>query len=241
MIPVRRKQRWLKDAFRIAIVAAIFGTTAYLLSLPQVRAEFFDVDHVRSLIRAHGPGGILLFISLTALAIGFGVPRLWVSALAGGLFGAVLGTVVGQIASMLGAIITFSIARLLLRSVVVRRMPSQLRVWYDRFNKHGFFWLFYIRLFPFANATVTNVIGGVAQVSFWTFLVATFLGYLPETLIFAIFGSSAAKKDALQFFIALVALIVFLGVERLWQYARKRRERAAQEERTSDSQGVEEA
>ncbi|MGC8841343.1 MAG: TVP38/TMEM64 family protein [Candidatus Sumerlaeaceae bacterium] len=240
MTPSKPKQRWLKDALRILLVAAIFGTTAYVLSLPQVRTEFFDVAHVRNLIQSRGQTGLLLFIAVAALVIGLGVPRLWVSALAGGLFGASMGTVVGQLASILGAIITFYIARFILRSVLVRRMPPRMRVWYDRINRRGFFWLFYIRLFPFANATVTNLIGGVSQVSLGTFLIATFLGYLPETIIFAIFGSSAAKKDSVQFAIAFGALVVFLAIERTWQYLRKRRGALAQEEELAETQNLEE-
>jgi len=225
-----RTKRLLKDLGRVALVAGIFGATAYVLSLPHVREQVLDIDHVRTSLRQSGPWGLLLFTLVSGLAVGLGVPRLWVSAFAGALFGAVLGTIVGQLASMCGAIITFYIARLLLRSVLLRRMPDRLRVWYDRFNKHGFFWLFYIRLFPFANATVTNLVGGVSQVSLKTFLLATFLGYLPETIIFAVFGSSAAKSDYVQFAIALIALLVFLVFERSWQYVRNRRKTIAEPE-----------
>jgi uncharacterized membrane protein YdjX (TVP38/TMEM64 family) len=201
-----------------------------VLSLPHVREQVLDIDHVRASLRQSGQWGLLLFTLVSGLAVGLGVPRLWVSAFAGALFGAVLGTIVGQLASMCGAIITFYIARLLLRSVLLRRMPDRLRVWYDRFNKHGFFWLFYIRLFPFANATVTNLVGGVSQVSLKTFLLATFLGYLPETIIFAVFGSSAAKSDYVQFAVALVAILIFLVFERSWQYVRNRRKTIAEPE-----------
>ncbi|MCX7625559.1 MAG: VTT domain-containing protein [Candidatus Sumerlaeaceae bacterium] len=218
----QHRKRLVKDAIRVAIVCAIFGATAYVLSIPHVREEILDIAHVRNSLRAAGPAGMLFFIGISGLAVGFGVPRLWVSALAGGLYGAILGTVTGQVASMIGAIITFYIARLLLRSVLLRRMPAKMYVWYERFNKHGFFWLFYIRLFPFANATVTNLVGGVSQVSLRTFLLATFLGYLPETAIFAVFGSSAAKKDYVQFAVAFAALVAFLTIERFWQYLRKR-------------------
>ncbi len=219
----QKHPRLLKDLLRVAVVGILFGTVAYLLSLPSVREQYLDIGHIRAWLRNRGWWGIAEFTLVCSLATGLGVPRLWVSALAGGLFGAVLGTVIGQTASILGAVITFTIARIMLRSVVLRRMPPAMRIWYDRFNKHGFFWLFYIRLFPFANATVTNILGGVSQVSLGTFLAATFLGYLPETVIFAIFGSSAAKKDALQFSIAFGAFLIFLLAELTWQFLRRRR------------------
>jgi uncharacterized membrane protein YdjX (TVP38/TMEM64 family) len=225
--PKRKLHRLLKDLARVLTVVVIFGTTAYVLSLPAVREQYLDVAHAREYLRTQGNAGIITFTAVTAVATGLGVPRLWISALAGALFGATMGTAVAQVASLLGAIITFYIARILLRSVVLRRMPERLHVWYERFNTHGFFWLFYIRLFPFANATVTNMIGGVSKVSLTTFLAATFLGYLPETLIFAIFGSSAVKKDAVQFGIAVAALAVFLLAERMWQYFRKRARRSS--------------
>jgi uncharacterized membrane protein YdjX (TVP38/TMEM64 family) len=219
----RNISRTLKDIARVFLLLAIFGLTAYVLSIPSVKQELFDINRTRALILGRGFTGTLLFVLISGLAVGLGVPRLWVSALAGGLFGAFAGTCVGQLASILGAIITFYVSRYLLRSIVIRRMPERFRVWYDRFNRHGFFWLFYIRLFPFANATVTNIVGGVSQVSFKTFLAATFLGYLPETVIFAMFGSSAAKQNWLQFAIAFTLLLLFLAGERLWQRSRRKR------------------
>lgn len=214
--------RWVRDTIRILLVLTIFGTVAFFASLPSVR-EFFSIEHLRRDFQERGLTGYLIFISVGGLAVGLGIPRLWVSAIAGGLYGAVLGSTLGQIASMIGAVITFYIARILLRDIVLRRMPARMRIWYQRFNENGFRWLFYIRLFPIANATVTNLVGGISQVTFLQFLLATFLGYLPETIIFAVFGSSAAKKDYVQFAVAAVCLVLFIVGERLYQRYRKLR------------------
>ena len=165
--------------------------------------------------RLHGYGwyGGIVFIAFAGLFTGVGVPRLWISVLAGGFYGAVLGTAVGHFSSLLGATLNFFIARWFLRGPVIRRMPARLKVWYERFNRNGFKYLLYMRLFPLSNATVTNTVGGVSKMTFPHFIAATFIGYLPLTIVFAIFGSSAAKQNYWQLLIGAAIFVTVLTVE----------------------------
>src|ERR1043166_5935448 len=165
------------DIARVLVVVAVFAVIAVILERPYVRRELFDLDRIRSRVQSLGWAGTLVFIIGGGVVTGIGVPRLWISAAAGTLFGAILGTVAGHAASMIGATLNFYIARLLLRGPISRRMPARLRIWYDRFGQNGFRWLLYMRLFPLSNATVTNVVGGVSQMRYRDFFLATFVGY----------------------------------------------------------------
>jgi hypothetical protein len=56
--------------------------------------------------------------------------------------------------------------------------------------------------------------------SIWAFLGATFIGYLPLTLVFAIFGSSAAKRSWTQLLAGVAIFVAVLGAERFYQWRR---------------------
>jgi len=90
-------------------------------------------------------------------------------------------------------------------------MPAKMKFWCDRFGENGFRWLLYMRLFPLSNATFTNTVGGISPMRLREFLGATFLGYLPLTVVFALFGSSAAKKSWAQLAVAAVILVAVLA------------------------------
>jgi uncharacterized membrane protein YdjX (TVP38/TMEM64 family) len=214
-MPQHSRRKTLSDAVRIALVLAFFLALGYVLSLEPVRAELFDVERHRRRVDEHGFLGALVFIGAAGLLTGLGVPRLWISVAAGGLFGAVVGIILGHFSSLLGATLNFLIARWILRGPIKRRMPDRMKVWYQRFNRHGFRNLLYLRLFPLSNATVTNVIGGVSSMRYRDFIAATFIGYLPLTIVFAVFGSSAAKQQGWQFAVGAVLLVILTLAEKV--------------------------
>ena len=207
------KDKRLSDLARLLGVLVFFAALGYLLSRDEVRRVFFDITAMRERLRAYGWYGGFVFIAFAGLFTGVGIPRLWISVLAGGFYGAVLGTVIGHLSSLLGATLNFFIARWFLRGPVIRRMPARLKVWYERFNRRGFKYLLYMRLFPLSNATVTNTVGGVSRMTFPHFIAATFIGYLPLTIVFAIFGSSAAKQNYWQLLIGAAIFVTVLTVE----------------------------
>lgn len=209
------RRKAASDAARMALVLLFFVALGYVLSLEPVRSELFDIERHRRRVDEHGVTGALVFIGLAGLLTGFGVPRLWISVAAGGLFGAAIGTILAHFASLLGATLNFLIARWILRGPIKRRMPAKMKVWYERFNRHGFRNLLYLRLFPLGNATVTNVVGGVSSMRYRDFLGATFIGYLPLTVIFAVFGSSAAKQKWWQFAVGAALLVALTIIERV--------------------------
>ncbi|MDX2175570.1 MAG: VTT domain-containing protein [Candidatus Sumerlaeia bacterium] len=222
-----KKKSPAKDALRVVLVVAIFVAVAYFLRHPWVQEHLFDIAKLREDIDSLGPWGTVAFALGTALATGLGFPRLWAAGVAGTLFGALEGTAVALAGSILGALITFFLGRSILRGPIKRRMPSRLRPWYDRFSQNGFRWVLYIRLFPLSNATVVNLVCGASKVKAGEFLAATAIGYLPFTLAFALFGSSAAKQSPDQ--LALGALMFGLVLGSRWIYKAVRRRRDARD------------
>ncbi len=194
-----RKKTAGKDITRIILVGLSFLGIAAALNNSYVQSQLFDIEVLRQQIQAGGLKSALLFIVAGSLVNAVGIPRLWICAAAGSLYGAIDGAAVGLIASLAGSTINFLVGRSMLRGPSKRNLPRRLQHWYTAFNDHGFRAILYLRLFPLTNATLTNLMGGASQMRFRDYFAATAIGYLPFTIAFATLGSSAAKQNGWQF------------------------------------------
>ncbi len=206
----------LRDVAKIALLTAVVVALALLFKSEAVRS-FFDIEAWRTTLQqGHFAGGrtgaALLFILCGGAAITLGMPRIWIAALGGAVYGAVLGSVLALFAALIGAAIVYHVGRFFLRDVVNRRVGGRLEVWRDRFRENGFWWVLYGRLFPFSNSTAKSLLCGSCEVPFLPYLAASFLGFIPHTLIFAVFGSGGAKASLPQIVLGFcLMLLVFFS------------------------------
>lgn len=212
-----RPRKLKRDILRIVTVVLLFGGAAWALGRPEVRANLFDIAHIRAELAQFGWSGQFVFLGVCALLHGLGVPRLWICAVSGSLFGAASGAALAHLATLLGASINFFTGRWLLRGPVNRRLPTRLRKWYDRFEQNGLRWILYARLFPLSNATVVNLVCGASHVKFRDFFWATLVGYAPFSMAFALFGSAAAKQKYWQLGLGAVLFGAVLATRFVWK------------------------
>ena len=92
----------------------------------------------------------------------------------------------------------YLLGRFLLASVVQRRLKGRFADWHSRFRENAFWWVLYGRLFPFSNASFKSLLCGSCRVPFRPYLAASFLGFIPLTLVFVAFGSGSAKGNLQQ-------------------------------------------
>lgn len=224
--PPRKKKAW-KDLLRLAMVALFFIAAGLLLNNDAVQSQLFDIDIMRDEMRDRGLQGLLLFMGAGALINAVGIPRLWICAVAGSLFGAVDGTLIGLGTTLVGASLNFLMGRSMLRGPIKRHMPQRLRRWYKAFNNNGFRAILYMRLFPGANATLTSLLGGASHMRYRDYILASVIGFLPFTIVFATLGSSAAKQSKWQL---AGGLLLFAAVAvAQWIYSRARKKAALAE------------
>ena len=202
------------DIVRIAAVAALFIVLALLLKVPAVRSVLFDLDTFRAVLKG---GDSLLdrlasagyFVLIGSMLIALGVPRLWASAVGGAIYGAVLGTLLSIPASLFGAAILYYAGRFLLARVVERQAGEK-----RRFQDNAFWWVLYMRLFPFSNSTLMSLFCGSCKVPFRAFLLGSLLGFAPLAVAFATFGSGGIKGNACQIGFATLTLVAFMVFRR---------------------------
>lgn len=209
-------ERLWKDFFKVVAVSLFFAAIAVLMRNEAVRAHIMNIPILVKVLSEIGlPGGIglraVLFVVAFSLLIGVGLPRLWVSAIAGALFGTPWGTLLALSATLVGAAIVYWIGQAVLAGMVRHRMGPRLAMWQARFEANAFWWVLYMRMFPLSNATLAGLLCGACRIPLRAYLAGSFLGFIPLTVVFAIFGNGGAQGDlylvGLGFF--FIAITVF--------------------------------
>jgi uncharacterized membrane protein YdjX (TVP38/TMEM64 family) len=188
-------------------------------------SEALDAAWMDHWARGAGLRGEALFLLVGALLAAVGLPRQVISFLAGYNFGAALGVALGVAATTLGAALTFWYARVLARRLVSEHLPRQVERLDAFVRDEPFLKTVAIRLLPVGNNMVTCLVAGVSRVSAGAFLSGSALGFLPQTVIFALAGSGVTVQPVLRIGVS-AALFVASGALGIRWYRHLRRRAA---------------
>jgi uncharacterized membrane protein YdjX (TVP38/TMEM64 family) len=173
-------------------------------------------------VRGHGVNGALLFLLMGGLLTAIGLPRQIIAFLGGYAFSVGLGTLLGALAALLGCMLSFGYARLFAKGLLRDRLGERAGR-FDRFiHDHPFSMTVLVRLLPVGNNLLTNLAAGISSIRARHFFAGTLLGYLPQTLVFALVGSGVHIAPALKLGLAVV-LFLISGVLGAGLYRRFRR------------------
>ncbi len=178
-------------------------------------------DWIDTHIKGQGIGGELLFVGLAALATGFGMPRQLVSGLAGYAFGFAFGAGLALLGTILGCIGAFYYARLLARAPLQKKISGRVRRLDNFLHDNPFSMTLLVRMLPIGSNLATNLAAGVSSLRALPFFSGSALGYLPQTLIFALLGSGVSDDPALRITLSVV-LFVASGLLGVYLYRRFR-------------------
>lgn len=184
-------------------------------------ADMLSERWIDAEVRGHGGSGYLVFLAMGTITTALGFPRQVVAFLAGYAFGFITGTVLGAIAALIGCVLAFYYARWFGRGLVAHRFPGRIRKVDDFLRGHPFSMAVVIRLLPVGSNLVTNLLAGVTSVRGLPFFAGSGVGYLPQTLVFALAGSGVHFNPALRLTLAGILFVVssLIGV---WLYRRHR-------------------
>ena len=171
----------------VAIVAVFaFGLDDYISFdvLRRHRAQLLDfVD--RHFILAP-----LLYILVYAVVIALSIPGGAVLTIAGGfLFGALFGAVLVVIGATLGATVVFLIAKTALGDVLRTKAGGRIRRMEEGFREDAFNYLLFLRLIPIFPFWLVNIVPAFLGVPLRTYVLATFLGIIPGSFVYASVGN----------------------------------------------------
>jgi uncharacterized membrane protein YdjX (TVP38/TMEM64 family) len=138
------------------------------------------------------------------------------------VFGAPLGVVWALLGQILGCAMDFFAARSVAGNWARRRLTGRWRRLDGFILAQPFMATLTLRLLPVGNNTAVNLLAGVAGVRAVPFLLASLLGYLPQTLIFALLGSGMRVGRGAQIGVGLGLFVASaaLGVV-MWRRGRR--------------------
>jgi uncharacterized membrane protein YdjX (TVP38/TMEM64 family) len=182
---------WRSAAVLLLVVAMIGVALASdwhkqitLESLLQHRAA------IAGLVAGHPLAALASFVAFYALAAGLALPGVIFLTMGGGVFfGGLLGGFAAVAGATVGATIVFLLAKLTLRSQVMRWLGPQVARFAEGFRDSGFYYLLFLRLVPIFPFSLGNLLPALCNIRLVTFIIATFIGIMPMTLAIAFFGA----------------------------------------------------
>ena len=133
---------------------------------------------------------VLLFVLVYTTAVALSVPGAAVLTLTGGfLFGIWEGTAAVVVAATAGATLLFLAARFVLGDTLRAKAGPWLAKMEAGFNEDALSYLLVLRLIPAFPFFIVNLVPAFLGVSLRTFVIATFLGIIPGTFVFASIGA----------------------------------------------------
>lgn len=156
----------------------------------------------------------LAFVPASAALCFVGVPRQIVAYAAGLGFGTAAGTALALIGTLAGCAASFAWARGLARGWVQQRLPAKLARADRMLAAHPFTASLLLRLLPVGNNLLLNLAAGVSAIRPGPFLLGSLLGYVPQTVVFALIGTGTqiGQSTMLGMGVGLFAVCGALGL-----------------------------
>ncbi|MCK5528815.1 MAG: TVP38/TMEM64 family protein [Kiritimatiellae bacterium] len=173
-----------------------------------------NIDSIRTFAETLGVWGPLTLLIIGALSPILFLPRWPVCFISGMLYGVLWGTVIGNCASLLGAWIHYITAKSLVADSS-QKLLNKLNLDINRLRDMNSFWaIFILRAVPISNSAATNVLAGALKISTRSYLLASFLGMIPSTIMYAAWGK-LMKKPSPEFYVVAVAVLAIMIIATL--------------------------
>ncbi len=183
--------------------------------------QLMDTAWVDASIKGQGFMGQALFVAVGALATAVGLPRQLVAFLGGYAFGFIEGSTLAVLATAGGCLITFTYSRMLGRDLVAKRFKGRISKADAFLRENPFSMTVLIRLLPAGSNLFTCLVAGVSSVPAVPFLAGSALGYIPQTIIFALIGSGVNLDPGFRITFG-VGLFLVSGILGVYLYRRYR-------------------
>lgn len=196
----------------VLLLASGLGLFLYLdlgqyLSLEALKA---NRDKLLTYTEAHYTTAVLLFIGIYIVQTAFSLPGGAILTLSGGfLFGSLLGTVFVNLGATSGATLAFLAARYLLRDWVESKFGDRLGPIQAGFAQNAFSYLMTLRLIPAFPFFLVNLVSGLTRVNLGTYIVATAMGIIPGSFVFAYAGRQLGTINSLSEIASPPVLLAF--------------------------------
>ena len=180
----------------LAIGAFFWFDLGAYLTLETVKA---NRDRLLAFTAEHRAAAVASFVVTYCLVTGLSLPGATILTLVGGfLFGSLLGTVFVNLGATSGATLAFLTARYLLRGWVEQKFGQKLGPIQEGFAKNAFSYLVTLRLVPLFPFFLVNLVSGLTRVRLSTYVIATAMGIIPGSFVYAYAGRQLGTINSLK-------------------------------------------
>jgi uncharacterized membrane protein YdjX (TVP38/TMEM64 family) len=189
---------------RLVVLIAIIITLFLAMKFLPVQQWLRSFNHW---VGQMGVAGIFIFIGVYAVATVMLAPGAILTIGAGFAFGLWKGFLAVSAGSTLGASLAFLVARFIARGKIeaIAKGNEKFRNIDNAIGQQGAKLVFLLRLSPVIPFNLSNYLYGLTGVKFWPYVLASWLGMMPGTLLYVYIGtagkaavSAAAGGEAMK-------------------------------------------
>jgi uncharacterized membrane protein YdjX (TVP38/TMEM64 family) len=188
-----------------------------------VATDRLNQQSIQRWVASGGGWAPVIYVALVAVMNATWVPRWLTTVVGGALFGILYGAALALAGSLLGCVAAYLFGIKLghpYLSVCTNVDDHQLVAFLRR---HGFLAVFLTRVCPLVPCEIVSLTSGALAIPLGGFAVASFLGMLPGSFLYAAFGSSLLDSEATAIRLgslagfAVLTLITAAILWRLWR------------------------
>ncbi|MFQ5755485.1 MAG: TVP38/TMEM64 family protein [Acidiferrobacterales bacterium] len=197
---------WARIGMGVAIIGALTALYA-LLSWSGALDTLTNGPLLRERIEQLGwIGPLAVIVLMTGAIVLSPIPSAPIALAAGAAYGHTWGTIYVLIGAEAGALVAFTIARVLGCDVMQKfcRQRSSLRLLGSQNALMAI--VFFTRLLPFISFDVVSYAAGLTPLNLWRFAAATLAGIVPASFVLAHFGAEMVAADTDRIAISVLAL-----------------------------------
>lgn len=194
------KSKMTKLLIVVVIAALLFST--YYFNLTQYLTLDFLKDN-RALLESYYANNTLktvaIYFIIYILTTALSIPGAVILTLAAGaIFGVVKGSIIVSFASTIGATLSFSAARFLLRDTIEKKFKKALTKINQGIESDGYIYLLTLRLIPAFPFFLINLVMGLTKIKILTYFVVSQIGMLLGTIIYVNAGAQLVKINSVN-------------------------------------------
>ncbi len=191
-------------AFKPALMAGAMVAVAFALPMLGASSAQGTLEH---LVTEGGIRGPALFLVLATALTAIGLPRQIPAFVAGYAFGPWYGVAIALVSQLLACSADFIWARAVGRAFVRRRFGAMLGRVDAALAAQPFIATLTLRLLPVGSNILLNLAAGLSSVRALPFLAASGIGFIPQTVIFALIGRGSAPSHS---YVLAVGVVMFM-------------------------------
>jgi uncharacterized membrane protein YdjX (TVP38/TMEM64 family) len=212
-----QKKEFQKNLLKAFLLIAILVSALAIVRFSPLGAylKISNIEMLQAKLHEFSRLAPAIFLVGGAFLITIGTPRSVISILGGLVFGLFWGILLALSAALLGSTAIFLLTKWLGRPLFKQKVGGYLKAIENHTKADGFLLVIIMRQLPLTSLLI-NVLIGLTSISLGIFLLGSIVGLLPETIIFALFGSSLQERFVLRIAIASSLWIILILIIRLF-------------------------